>query len=200
MKDFQRLPQDLQHFARRKVLRRVVPCALLFIAFAVVLVLWGDIVFPIKDTFNKVVVYTVVMLLPFVFTGVPFKLFDRTFFGKVEGIEIDTRWNKGTRHERSYITNTYILTVRTTDGKVIEQKGLTTGKKLEHTETVYKVGDGVFHLYGSKHVVVFPETSESTLICPVCGSLNNADGKKCYNCGHTLVKDFPYSPKNRVDH
>lgn len=200
MKTFDKLPADLQRFAKRAFLKRAVPCVLLLLTFATVLFFFGDTLFSLKETLHKVVVYTLVMLLPFAITGVPHKLIDRTFYGTVEKIDLEMRNVSKTARPTYgswYVKKTYVLTVRTLDGRLVKQRGQNSGAKIEHTADIYKIGDGVFHLYGSKHVVVFPESSEISLICPVCGGFNYSDARTCRDCGHTLIRDFPYSPKGK---
>ncbi len=56
---------------------------------------------------------------------------------------------------------------------------------------MYKVGDKVFHLYGSRHVIVIPSDGGDTVFCPVCGAANEYKWNACRRCKHTLIKHLP---------
>ena len=59
----------------------------------------------------------------------------------------------------------------------------------QHLDT-YKIGDKVFHLYGSKYTVVLPKSKDSDIQCAVCGDSNVVDNCTCRSCGYTLIKNM----------
>ena len=71
-----KLPKDLTLFSIKTALKRVVPCVLMLIAFAVALIFWGDVILPIQKEPVKTILYVIVMLVPFAVTGVPYKMLD----------------------------------------------------------------------------------------------------------------------------
>lgn len=184
-----KLPRDLIAYKRNRILRRVLPCVLLILLFLGALLLWRDTLLPDDKDSARTVLYVLAILLPFLLTGVPWKLLDFTYWGSIERIDVESsvEFQKGASR-RWYYKNTFLLTVRTDSGRVIQRKGIATTQKLEHKMGTYVKGDRVFHLYGSPHIVVFPTAAEHTLICPVCGSLNDLSHKVCKDCRHTLIK------------
>ena len=187
------LPKDLKAFAMKTALKRLIPCILMLTVFAVALIFWGDIILPIDKESVKVIVYTMVMLVPFAVTGVPFKLFDKTYSGIVEKVEIATTVDN-LYHERParaylYLKNTVFLHVKQENGTVVRRKASETNARMSQNIESYKVGDSVFHLYGSEQTVVLPKPSDKMVQCPVCGTNNDKTHEKCDSCGHSLVID-----------
>ena len=197
-----KLPQDLRGFVIKAVLKRIIPCVLLLITFSVALIFWGDIILPVDKAIVKVIVYTIVMLVPFAVTGVPHKMIDSTWKGEV----VESRIVEETSFTNEAIPRMYgsvnvILKVKTKDDQVkeIKLKGSTFAKHLNlqfrangnanQTEDFYSVGNRIFHLYGSNQYVVLPKPVDKTVQCPICGIKNNKTTPKCESCGHSLVID-----------
>ena len=187
-----KMPEDLRAYTQKKIARRVVPCLILEILLGLIIALWGDILFPTSANEFKYCCYFVIMLIPFAITGVPFKLIDRTYAGVIEHTEISTVMctTRGTRRHKLIWKNQLDVTIRTTDGKLIDKTPLMIDismpvQKLE----VYKVGDRVFHLYGTDTIVRLPEPSDSHVACAVCGDMNPMERNTCSFCDHTLIKN-----------
>ena len=186
------LPKDLQKYCRKRIWKRVVPCIILIFAFVTVLILWGNVIF---DTDNKAVqisCYIVVMLSPFVITGVPHKLIDSTYHGRIKKVDIVTTTDndssvKPTR-ERLYLKNTIYLTIERPNGKLIYKKAYSGKARLQQNINAYNEGNLVFHLYGTNTVVVLPDTNDRSVHCSVCGSSNDIENDQCRDCGHSLIK------------
>ena len=85
------LPDSLKKRRLRKILLRVLSCLVLF-AFALVsIILWGETIFPFPTqnaSSLRYLCYFLFLLLPFLITGVPLKLIDRSFSGTVRKAEI----------------------------------------------------------------------------------------------------------------
>ncbi|MBE6699289.1 MAG: zinc ribbon domain-containing protein [Ruminococcaceae bacterium] len=188
------IPKDLRAFAIKTALKRIIPCALLFIGFAVVLIFWGDVILPIDKDVVKVIVYTMVMLVPFALTGVPFKLIDKTYSGTVQKVEItttaDNAYHGQPTRENLYPKNTVFLHVVQENGVVIRKKAYERNAKLPQNLDAYKVGDSVFHLYGSMQTIVLPRASDEFVQCSVCGIKNDKNENVCESCGHSLIKNM----------
>ncbi len=187
-----KIPAELKKHARKTVLKRLIPCAVLAVAFAVLLLLFGNTVCKTDNTVFRLSFYIVVMLIPFVITGVPFKLIDKTYEGIIESVNIETTVDSDSSvkpsRERLYHKNMVYLTVKLPNGKVCTKKAYEGKANLnQHLET-YKKGDRVFHLYGSKYTVVLPKASDSEMQCVVCGEYNKIENNICRSCAHTLYK------------
>lgn len=197
-----KLPRDLRMFVIKTVLKRVVPCMLLIVTFAIALIFWGDVILPVDKDIVKVIVYTMVMLVPFAVTGVPYKMIDSTWKGEV----IESRIVEETSFTKEAVPRMYgsvnvILNVKMPNGKTKEIKlqGSTFAKHVNlqfaasgnanQTEDFYSVGNHVFHLYGSNQYVVLPKAADKAVQCPICGIKNDKTNEKCDSCGHSLVID-----------
>ena len=186
------LPKDLQKYCRKRILKRAIPCMILISIFATILALCGNIIFGTDNKAFQTSCYIVIMLIPFVITGVPHKLIDSTYYGTVKKVDIVTTMDndsavKPTR-EHLYLKNTIYLSVEQPDGKLIYKKAYSEKARLQQNINAYNEGDRVFHLYGTNHVVVLPDANDSSVHCSVCGSSNYIADDKCRDCGHSLIK------------
>ena len=186
-----KLPKDLTLFSIKTALKRIVPCVLMLIAFAVALTLWGDVILPIEKEPVKSILYVVVMLVPFAVTGVPYKMLDRTYRGTVQKVEItttvDNAYHSKPTRESLYYKNTVFLHIMQENGVVIRQKASEKNAKAAENLEAYKVGDKVFHLYGSPQTIVLPEEKDQLVQCVICGEANYKNECHCKLCGHTLI-------------
>lgn len=186
------LPKDLTAYCRKKILKRLISCAILTSAFAVILILYGNVIFHTDNTAFQTLCYIIFMLIPFALTGVPHKLIDSTYYGTIKKVDIVTTVDndssvKPTR-EGSYLKNTVYLSIETLDGKLIRKKAYSGKVELQQNLNTYHEGDLVFHLYGTNIVIVLPTAADTAIPCAVCGSSNRSDDGKCCNCGHSPIK------------
>ena len=190
MKNLQ-IPKDLKAYAVKTALKRLVPCVLLLIGFVVALILWGDIILPIDKDIVKVIVYTIVMLVPFALTGVPHKMIDQTYSGIVEKVEVtttvDNLYHDRPTRESLYLKNTVFLHVKQENGAVVRRKASEKNARISQNAEAYKAGDAVFHLYGSPQTIVLPKETDQFVQCAICGDANDKTECRCKACGHTLV-------------
>ena len=188
-----RLPRDLQGHVRRAVIKKTLPCALLLLAFGVVLYFWGERIFEILPPIARIAAYILTMLLPFAITRFPFCLFDQTFIGTVKRVHVKNEFTmeKKELFSPSYTSRRLIqaayLDVQEPDGNERQVK-IMLGNNAIADE--FHPGDTVFHLYGAKHAVILPELSGDHVECPVCGDDNRAELTHCHSCGHTLIKSM----------
>ena len=186
-----RLPRDLRGHVRKAVIKKITPCVLLLIAFGGAMYFYGERIFALVPPAVRVGAYVLSMLLPFVITRVPFCLFDRTFVGKVKHVHVQNEYVavKGLAGSNLHISRTLAtfvyLSLDLPDGKEKRIKTVQSGFIEE-----FKPGDTVFHLYGTKHTLVLPETAGDHVECPVCGDDNRAELDCCHSCGHTLIKSM----------
>ena len=188
------LPKDLQIYCRNRILKRVIPCIILISVFATILALWGNVIFNTDNKAFQTSCYVVVMLIPFIITGVPHKLIDSTYYGTVKKIDIVTTTDndssvKPTR-EHLCLKNTIYLSIERSDGKLIYKKVYSGKARLQQSINTYNEGDLVFHLYGTNTVVVLPDSKDGTVVCPICGDSNIIDNDTCRSCGHSLIKNI----------
>ena len=185
------LPKDLTLFSIKTALKRVVPCVLMLILFSVALTFWGDVILPIKKEPVKTILYVIVMLVPFAVTGVPYKMLDRTYTGTVQKVEItttvDNAYHSKPTRESLYYKNTVYFHVMQENGVVIRQKVSEKDARAAQNLEAYKVGDKVFHLYGSTQTIVLPEEKDELVQCAICGEANYKNECHCKLCGHTLI-------------
>ena len=193
-----RLPEDMKDFVRKSILKRVIPCAMLLVLFATFLILWGERAFNTGNNISwRIFYYGLTLALPFIITGVPFRLIDRTYLGTVESIEIKSAVvldnDRSVRVERHhwYSKNDVYLNVLTYEGKRIEKHVYGEHAKNVSQLEKYKVGDTVFHLYGTKEVVTLPTAADTHVRCAVCGRVNDIAERHCKVCCHTLIKTPP---------
>ncbi|MBQ9467893.1 MAG: hypothetical protein IJU52_02675 [Clostridia bacterium] len=194
-----KLPQDVKAYIAKKVAVRLTICLLLEAAAVVVVMLWGRKLLASVKTGITVLCYVVFFLLPFVFSGVPLKLIDRTWYGVVEKVDVDTTYDNDQPFkptlEHFYLKNTVYLTVKEPDTERLIIKKVYAGRaKLQRHINTYKKGDTVFHLYGSQHTIVLPIAHETHVQCAVCGAMNElpeiGEGEEptCHNCNLTLIR------------
>lgn len=187
------LPKDLKDFSRKAFLKQIIPLAAAELVVWLVFGFFGKDVFP-PDRFGSgfpLLYRGLGIIFPIIILVKPKKLFDRTFFGSVERVDVKTVSDFERRFKPSleghYYRNEMILWIKTDEGKRVRKKVYSErAKKAEYLEQ-YKVGDRVFHLYGSPVVVRLPETEAEGLDCSVCGGKNRSFDGACTCCGHTLI-------------
>ena len=192
------LPKDLKKHARTAFLRKSRAFIILFVLTVLALVFFGDIILPTKYPQAKVIMYTIILALPFIFTKFPFCVMDSTYCGIVEDIEV-----KMTKDARpaSYSYKGYTLfdkgavylKIRTPDGTLIKRKVYGGISSLQKYINKFNKDDEVFHLYGTDTVVVLRGEAGTHVECPVCGELNEKENELCSDCGHTLVRDLAFA-------
>lgn len=188
-----RLPRDLRGHVCKTVIKKTAPCVLLLIVFGLVLYFFGERIFEIFSPIARIGAYIITMLLPFVITGFPFCLFDRTVVGKVKGVRVKNEYTMEKKEQFSFsytsrrLIQAAYLSVEDPSGDTKEIKIMLNNNDLAEA---FKPGDKVFHLYGAKHTVMLPELSGDHVECPVCGDDNRAELTHCHSCGHTLIKSI----------
>ncbi len=198
------LPKDLKIYCRKQILKRAVPCAILTVVFATILLLGGSIIFNTDNKVLQTSCYTVVMLFPFAITGVPHKLIDRSWTGIVTEICVKEKtgtYTAGGGKAFPYVKNVICLKVRKDNGKekyifarefgVRSHAGFSVPNEGDVTQHLdeYSVGDQVYHFYGLKHYYIVKKNSEM-VDCVVCGSQNPKERSNCLSCGHALIKNI----------
>ncbi len=186
------IPKDLQRVAKKYILKRVMIFTLILAVMCVATVFLNNRMSQSIDTAYKISSYIFCVFISLLLAGVPHKLLNKTFYGRVVKVEVETTIDnsssvKPTR-ENLYYKNTVYLTVETSPGKTIRRKAYEARADTRSECDRYKAGDMVFHLYGTKHTIVIPNELCDTVRCPVCGEANSKDRAVCRSCGHSLIK------------
>jgi hypothetical protein len=197
------LPKDLKIYAIKKICIRALICLALLVSFVLIVINYGEELFSSYELLynNKEFFCIIVCMLICYICGVPMKLLDRTFFGTVEKVTVISGYNSKAMGQRQSILNsrtasfrgfkainTVVLTIRMANGKTINRQVYSEyiGNQTNYDD-IFKNGDEVFHLFGSKHYVKLPEDKEQKVICPVCGSQNSQQNSFCESCKHSLI-------------
>lgn len=122
----QKLPQDLQKYIRSRILKRLSVLIILIAAIGTLLFFLGDRIFDFENTGLKILCYAVTLLIPFWISGVPAKLIDSTWSGKI--VDINTELTTGSEssvkpsQETLYTQRNVYLTVVTPDGRTVRRR------------------------------------------------------------------------------
>lgn len=197
------LPKDLRMYVIKKICVRLLACLVLLSSFILIAVNYGEMLFSRYELLynNKEFFCIAVCLLICYICGVPLKLLDFTFWGTVEKVTVISGYtgkamgtrqsvlNSRTASGRGFkAINTVVLTIRTENGKTLSRQVYSEdiGNQTNYDD-IFKNGDKVFHLFGSKHYVKLPKDKEQKVVCPVCGSQNLQVNAFCENCKHSLI-------------
>jgi len=176
---------------RNTIIKRISCCAACLLAFGIIIAFWGDTIISVENNIFRGTFYFLILLIPFAITGVPFKMIDQTYCGTVKKIDIismvDNKSSALPAREHLYYKNTVCLTIQKQNGKEVTKKVFSCDAKTNSGIELYKVGDTVFHLYGTKYVVIIPKMSDSQCQCVICGHKNDKNLTLCQKCCYTLV-------------
>ena len=205
------LPEDIQKHVRKNVLKCVIPFSFLEIAFTIILIFFGNTLFPTKVKGFQILCYFLVLIAPFFITGFPFKIMDRAWCGEIIGVQYKSRLTAyGGARLRARTEQVVIIKVKTADGEILQKEAMVCEQKPFHPEIAdgdvvtrkmenyvseYQVGDTVYHVYGLKQLLVIRKDKQNFVRCLVCSQSNTNDRDTCWDCGHTLVKDAPLRQK-----
>jgi hypothetical protein len=189
------LPEDIRKTVTLSVAKRVIPCAVLEFIMLWYVIFFGEMSFRMVGIEVRILIYIVLILLPFIITGVPLKLIDRSWKGEIIGINVKMGLvrsvnGKGVR-DGSYLS----LQIKRDDGKIVDHTvsvfslGYTmqsSRAKSEFAEDDYAVGDKVYHYYGIKRLLIIHK--DNSRECVICGSNNPDKNDRCFYCGHSIIK------------
>lgn len=196
------LPATLKKKRIRNILGRVIPCALLLAFLIVIIVFWGEKVFPFPRPAPRYVGYTLLMLVPFAITGVPHKLIDMSFSGTVIDMSVTEKigtYSRSLAKPGLYTRHDLILTIQKDNGERIKYTALSLGVKNKSWQPVpnvgkigdrtedFSVGDRVHKYYGFKHLYVELKTEVDRKYCIVCGTKNDNKDMVCWSCHSELI-------------
>ncbi|MBQ2999415.1 MAG: hypothetical protein IJD64_03035 [Clostridia bacterium] len=196
-----KLPRELSEYLKKQKMKRIIPCALMQVLIALVLILWGNTIVRTDVLPFKIAVFVLMLLVPFLVTGVPFKVLQKPWRGEIIKVDIQdgVAFTSDRDKDRPHGTLTIVLTVQADDGKiVIKEIGAGTytkvwwepvaNTKADHIVDRYQVGDRVFQLGKQYPIIVLPKPEDQHCQCAVCGRTNAIENETCEECGHTLIK------------
>ena len=190
-----KIPHDIKLYVRKRVAIRLLACIICNTAAALILIFYRDRIAE-SSVSAQVLVYTIPFVLMFLATGVPLKLIDHTWSGKIE----DVRVREVLVHlfGRNYRVpgrgveygNVVELDVKLDSGKTIRCSPII--KPLKDIESIdfytfnFKPGDRVVHIYLTSFVQRLPDEEAKLKNCVICGEVQSKDHVKCESCGHSL--------------
>ena len=197
------LPLSLKQKRARNFTIRIICCILLLLLFIFIIIMWGDKLFPTTLKYRvgynglRILFYILLLSIPFLVTGIPFKLIDRSWSGTVTSVIVEENLKaSGAGRPRLHKSHDLILTIRTDDGKEISHTILSfvspSSGKVHHHENKIVIGDRIYKYYGFKYPYVIPQKHHASKICIICGAKNDVDKKCCWHCKAELLFD----PKN----
>lgn len=201
------IPYSITHYVRKCLIRKIVWVALLTAALAVLFSLFGREIFGDRASPALIAVLSVLLcLVPFFASGLPKRLFDRSFEGEV--VEITSKLShKGTGRGGRRITDaprgmygrggvyvqyarirTYYLTVKAPSGKR-HRVPIGSVSVMQHNPlaSLYHIGDRVGHVAGTEGVYLLRGQNISFRHCIICNSHGSVDDTSCNCCGMPYV-------------
>lgn len=183
------VPKDVRKKARKQVYERLVILIIgLVVAYVIV-----DYIYPglSSDTNfgfgNLSTTIAVIFVIPFLISGIPFRVIDRDYFGEIIRIDITNNKTKWMGYHTVSYTRRMAL-IKTKEGKLyekdIEYKGdIYSGD----TQQIYSVGDKVIHVRRTDHLYPVREGKDDRpVVCVICGTTAQVGRKKCGCCGASL--------------
>ena len=199
------LPSDIKLYIKKSITKRLVLFLALFVSLGALILLFADSFFQktnenIKDSFCLLI-----MLIPFIVSGIPHKLFGSTWHGTI--INVEHKVTTGTYmvgirpfpYEKTIVS----LTIEKENGRLVFKDVASSSidrhkkmnysdfyeaKKSEHLDGDYKIGDMICYFYGLKYPIIISDGEREQLFCAVCGHKNPKKNDKCFNCGHSIIK------------
>ena len=189
-----RLPNDIQAYVSKKRAKRIGACAVFEGLVLLILLFMGERLFSAMGVLLQSIIYVILLLLPPILTGVPFKLIDRPFCGTVKQVNIKTKTEYQLNHHvrtqtRIHAVNVVSLMIEAPDGTVFEKEATVHSAQLkpEHYLNEFQIGDFVYHFSGTPYLLTVGHDRERAS-CVICGQESPVDRTHCWNCGHTLIK------------
>lgn len=203
------LPGDIQKYIRKKFFLRVFKFVFLEMLAVSFIAFQHKHIFEIAGRMDLIISSIVLILLPFLITGIPFKLIDSTWCGIVVDIKVTTsmdfvgRFYATNSVRGMYYKNTIHLKVKKDNQKIVDVKalelgvqnsittlffdGVIFGRLDDHIDN-FQIGDVVYHFYGLKRPYIIHKKQKKFTYCVICGYRNFSEENICSGCGHSLIK------------
>ncbi len=190
-----RFPNDIKQAVTRKILKELLILSCISACLCCLLTFFGSKWINISEwgKTNTIIIYIIVIVLPFLIRKIPFKYFDRSFTGKIIEIRIDNDRtypsgfnDKG--HKRFAVKDVKVMiaVIMTDDGRIVEKALAKQAKADSMPINKFKEGDRVGHLYGTQFIQIIPSSPGAQIDCVVCGASNSQNNNFCRHCNHSL--------------
>ena len=181
--------EDIRKEVRLRVLRRVFTLVGI-LAAGVVLFLVFAYFFGLENlnAGNIAVASIAVVGLGLYFSGIPIKLIDSSWHGKIIKIENqsgDIRHNLQKRKRIGMEFSRFAL-VRDEDGKLHYIEIFDEGHIYPNRPKYYNIGDTVVHIYGTEYLSPIHADPEKPQTCVICGFKTEGGIGKCCHCDSDL--------------
>ncbi len=204
MDKFVSIPDDVKKYVRKKRFIRYGVRILVFLAL-MAFVVWqvfivGHETFERVDIKGRIVCKTVILIAPFIITGMPWKLRDRSFIGIVKTPIVKTFYghlNNLKEHNKAF--NSLYLVIDTPFSKKDKKKRISTAesKYLQHLD-VYRKGNVIYRLDGANCAFRFPTEEDGRRVCVICGLQGHEGWKSCNVCGYNYITGNEIEVKNKL--
>lgn len=180
-------PPSVKKKVRIQILKRF----LLLLVYSVVAYVVADYVLKItpsdaeQGSINTILSLVLIMAVPFILSGIPLKLIDKSWYGEI--LDFDTVTAKPEEidnHSKMEITQTALI--RTPSGKLYKHTIYDEGVLFhDNSGEVYHVGDTVAHVYGTEYLVPIRTKLDKGRpnVCAFCGHKSPCGESICRTCG-----------------
>ncbi len=166
-----RIPKDIQSYVRNRRLKCIVPCVLLLTAL-VILAVWNPPILAELAPLNRTLSFAVATIVVLWVTGVPFRVIDTTWSGKIVDIKEKTKTESNfpavPQKHTLYTARTTYFIIENSRGKrrryVAEKRN---AKYYPNSDEKFKIGDEVLHISGTDYTIVLNDPKRRS--CIVCG-------------------------------
>lgn len=180
-------PPSVKKKVRIQILKRF----LLLLVYSAVAYVIADYVFKItpsdaeQGSINTILSFVLIMAVPFILSGIPLKLIDKSWYGEILEFETSTaRPEEIDTHSKMEITQTALI--RTPSGKLYKHTLYDEGILFhDNSGEIYRVGDTVAHVYGTEYLAPIKTALDKGRpdVCVFCGHKSTDENKICRNCG-----------------
>lgn len=181
------VPKSFRNEAIKSIIKRfVILLALLWVADCFVEYVLLYLIEDSRNMGNLSFCVFVLYAIPFLVTGIPFKLFDSDWYGEIISVYISDSKRKDEETFKKVGFNLTAL-VETQNGKLKTVKIFDEGELcFGNREKVYKVGDKVIHVYGMDYITpVRTLDKDRPIVCVKCGTKLDYGTKVCRCCGNS---------------
>ena len=184
------VPEDIFRFSRKKKKIRIIVFCLIMVAILLFLI-FGRQYYEFWKPLNKILTLCATIVFVMIVTGVPLKLIDKSWWGTVEAVKINTYTDSEVKYrplrENRFTSIRIILHVKTENSRnpvVVWQQPC----RFLVPENYYKTGDTVCYVDGTDYVCILPNKQGYTVKCVICGLENDRNNENCAVCGHGILK------------
>ena len=184
------VPEDIIRFSWKKKKIRIIVFCLIMVA-VVLFLIFGRQYYEFWKPLNKILTLCATIVFVMIVTGVPLKLIDKSWWGTVEAVKINTYTDSEVKYrplrENRFTSIRIILHVKTENSRnpvVVWQQPC----RFLVPENYYKTGDTVCYIDGTDYVCRLPNKQGDTVKCVICGLENDRNNENCAVCGHGIIK------------